>query len=50
MEEVRKKWLDSEAKCKELEHKLSIEKSMYQRKINELKYVFPKLEIQILYC
>jgi len=37
MEEVRKRWLEAESKCKELEQKLSIEKSMYQRKINELK-------------
>jgi hypothetical protein len=37
MEEVRKKWLESEAKCKDLEQKLKMEKSMYQRTINELK-------------
>jgi hypothetical protein len=37
MEEMRKKWLQSELKCKELENKLSMEKSMFQRKINELK-------------
>jgi hypothetical protein len=37
MEEMRKKWLQSELKCKDLETKLSMEKSMFQRKINELK-------------
>ena len=37
MEEMRKKWLQSELKCKDLENKLSMEKSMFQRKINELK-------------
>ena len=37
MEEVRKKWLESETKCKDLEQKLNMEKSLYQRKINELK-------------
>lgn len=37
MDEMRKKWLESELKCKELESKLSLEKSIYQRKINELK-------------
>ena len=37
---MRKKWLESESRCKELENKLSIEKSMCQRKINELKYDF----------
>lgn len=37
MEEMRKKWLQTEIKCKELENKLNLEKSMFQRKINELK-------------
>ncbi|RMZ93406.1 Nck-associated 5, partial [Brachionus plicatilis] len=37
MEEMRKKWLQSEMQCKELESKLNMEKSIYQRKINELK-------------
>ena len=37
MEEMRKKWLQSELKCKDLEAKLNMEKSMFQRKINELK-------------
>ena len=38
MDEMRKKWLDTELKCKDLESKLNLEKSIYQRKINELKY------------
>jgi hypothetical protein len=37
MEEIRKKWLQSELKCKELENKFNLEKSILQRKINELK-------------
>lgn len=37
MEEMRKKWLQSEMKCKELENKLNMEKNIFQRKINELK-------------
>jgi hypothetical protein len=37
MEEMRKKWIESEARCRELEEALKIEKSMCQRKINELK-------------
>lgn len=37
MEEMRKKWLDAEVRCRELENALKIEKSMCQRKINELK-------------
>ncbi len=37
MEEMRKKWLDAENRCKDLENKLSMEKSMCQHKINELK-------------
>jgi hypothetical protein len=37
MEEMRKKWQYAESKCKELENKLIIEKSIFQRKINELK-------------
>ena len=37
MEEMRKKWQYAESKCKELENKLVIEKSIFQRKINELK-------------
>ncbi|CAF0742186.1 unnamed protein product [Brachionus calyciflorus] len=37
MDEMRKKWLETELKCKELESKLNLEKSIYQRKINELK-------------
>lgn len=37
MEEMRKKWIESENKCRDLEDKLKIEKSMCQRKINELK-------------
>lgn len=37
MEDMRKKWLESESKCRELENQLKIEKSMCQRKINELK-------------
>ena len=37
MEEMRKKWLQAEVKCQELENKLGLEKSMFQRKINELK-------------
>ena len=37
MEEMRKKWFDSEERCRELENQLKIEKSMCQRKINELK-------------
>ncbi|RNA01072.1 rac GTPase-activating 1 [Brachionus plicatilis] len=37
MDEMRKKWLDTELKCKDLESKLNLEKSIYQRKINELK-------------
>lgn len=38
MDEMRKKWLDTELRCKDLESKLNLEKSIYQRKINELKY------------
>ena len=34
---MRKKWLESESKCREYEDQLKIEKSMCQRKINELK-------------
>ena len=37
MEEIRKKWLQSELKCKDLENKFNLEKSILQRKINELK-------------
>ncbi|CAF0703600.1 unnamed protein product [Brachionus calyciflorus] len=37
MEEMRKKWLQAEYTIKELENKLTMEKSIYQRKINELK-------------
>lgn len=37
MEDMRKKWLESESKCREYEDQLKIEKSMCQRKINELK-------------
>lgn len=37
MEDMRKKWFESEARCRELEGQLKIEKSMCQRKINELK-------------
>ena len=40
MEEMRKKWLQSEMRCKDLEAKLNVEKSMFQRKINELKYFY----------
>lgn len=39
MEDMRKKWLESEERCRELEDQLKIEKSMCQRKINELKWV-----------
>lgn len=38
-EEMRKKWQQSESRCKELQNQLNLEKSIYQRKINELKYV-----------
>lgn len=37
VEEMRKKWQQTELRCKELEDKLALEKSIYQRKINELK-------------
>jgi hypothetical protein len=37
MEDMRKKWLESEERCRELEAQLKMEKSMCQRKINELK-------------
>ena len=37
MDEMRKKWLETELRCKDLESKLNTEKSIYQRKINELK-------------
>ena len=37
MEEMRKKWLHSENRVKELEAKLDTEKNIYQRKINEMK-------------
>jgi hypothetical protein len=37
MDEMRKKWLAAEVKCKELEKKLVLEKSICERKINELK-------------
>ena len=37
MEEMRKKWLESEARCKDMEIRFGTEKSMLQRKIQELK-------------
>lgn len=40
---MRKKWLQAEILCKELENKLNMEKSIYQRKINELKQVLSQL-------
>ena len=36
-DEIRKKWQQTEARCKELQNQLNLEKSIYQRKINELK-------------
>ena len=40
MDEMRKKWLQAELKCKELEKKLyqsNMEKTTFQRQIDELK-------------
>lgn len=36
VEEMRKKWQQAEERCKELENKMTLEKSNYQRKIKEL--------------
>jgi hypothetical protein len=49
VEEMRKKWNESEARCRDLEDKLALEKSIYNRKMRELKYtshfisIFPLL-------
>jgi len=37
VEEMRKKWNESEARCRDLEDKLALEKSIYNRKMRELK-------------